>query len=154
MTTQKIGSGLASIRAHRDHLNALVILLDTRLAPRISPEISARSTGVTVSNLSFIPEGRALKSVVCGSDSGSGHSYVTRITFDPAGHHCTCPDWAQRHRACKHVGALMSEAVAALKVGIGSLDKKIEAFDTRIAGLRADIAAVNQALEVFSLPTV
>lgn len=35
--------------------------------------------------------------------------YKTRITFDPRGHRCECPDWQQRGRTvgpCKHVVAL------------------------------------------------
>lgn len=43
---------------------------------------------------------------------GRTDTYEARITLNPRGHHCTCPDWIQNGRKvgpCKHVLALGQE---------------------------------------------
>lgn len=145
MTTQKIGSGLASITARRDRLKTLANFLENTIYPKIPEVMHARGAGVTVSNLRFVQNGESLDSVHGTTDGGNGRTYDTRVTFNPAGHRCTCPDWVQRHRACKHVSALVVEAIGDLSAEVESLSGKIDAFTVRIAGLRADIAAANVA---------
>lgn len=97
-----IDSMLVAINRYRDELastgdtlDALVKAGEARRLGRVGP--------VKITDVKY--DGKRITADVQGTTG----AYQTRITLQPRGHHCTCPDWQQngtRVGPCKHVLAL------------------------------------------------
>ena len=82
---------------------------------------------VRVQKMDF--NGNQLSGEVRGS---RGDLYTPRITFQPRGHFCTCPDWQSRGKTvgpCKHVLAL------GIQWKEDRLDSMISGLDDRLMGI-------------------
>ena len=106
---QKLISSLKDLDEWHGQMLTILELLDKRLLPKADPSVVSRVSATDVRNLSFYFGTK-------GSEvEASTNSYHTRITFAPKpAHGCTCPDWAQRRRACKHVVAVAHKAMEIL----------------------------------------
>lgn len=121
-TLQGIFTGLNNLREWVTTMNGVRSVLRERLVRVAGAEILSRAGSVTVRDLTIAtgPTGTIL-SIAAMTSQG----YLTTLTLHPkTTHRCTCQDWVQRRRACKHVLAV---AVAA-ETKLGDEVKNVTAF--------------------------
>jgi len=118
-----------------ESLGRLRGILRDRLIPTADPAVASRSKDVGIS---------LFRVETVNGEVGSFHGttlngWNPRITFLPStGHHCTCPDWANRKRVCKHVVALAENAIGHLVTKENAAYQAVRLMDEKVAALQTE----------------
>ncbi len=109
--------------------------LRDRLIPSADPAVASRAADVAISLFRVTSLNGAVDSFHGTTLTG----WETRISFIPkVGHHCTCPDWKNRQRACKHVVALAERAIQHLVLKENRATQVIETMDEKVRLLQIE----------------
>lgn len=120
------------------HVGRVRALLVHRLLANADKEIKARAAEVYMGPLRVIVANGLIENVTTRTENG----WFPTLTLDLARprHRCTCPDWAHRHHACKHIVALgelfakrLEEQETAGIADLVDLGKEVEKLRLRIA---------------------
>ena len=110
-------------------LKAQRAILRDRLIPSADPAVASRAADVAISLFRVTTLNGSIDSFQGTTLTG----WETRISFAPkTGHHCACPDWKNRQRACKHVVALAERAIQHLVLKEHRGAQAIEAMDEKV----------------------
>jgi len=118
-----------------ESLGKLRGILRDRLIPSADPAVISRAKDVGISLFRV----ETINGEVHSFRGTTLNGWETRITFLPStGHHCTCPDWTNRKRACKHVVALAESAINHLVNKENSALRAIQSMDEKVSALQAE----------------
>lgn len=138
----KIDSNLNAYRAWGTVLGNTATLLE-RLVTHGDPAILSRCGAVTYNDMKFELDANghptAAVAVIGGTD---GKAYNARINFATPSHRCSCQDWVQRRRACKHVLAVAVRMATKLRNEERTVASEAHALETKVEDLHVQSCAL------------